>query len=234
MTQSRLLFLIPIVLGVLLAVWWFGGLAEDPGARGRRIRLVERSARLTKFAKESPPKDAVVFLGSSTIEFWPLATSFPDARTVNRGIGEEPVHELRERLSRTLPPEPSGAVLYVGSVDFNTLGRPVADVVRDVEALIVDLRRLLPDLPMAIIGVNAARDTPLERAAQLAVLNASLAATCADAEPPIAFVNTDRAPFRAPDGRLAPEISRDRWHLNADGYARLAEWLREAAPDLGL
>lgn len=234
MTQRRLFILGSMILAALLAAWWFRDPAESPEARSQRIRLAERDKLLAAFAQESPPRGAVVFLGSSTIEFWPLATSFPEAKTVNRGIGAEPVDELRERLSRALPPEPSGAVLYAGSVDFNTLGRPVADVVRDVEALIDDLRHRLPDLPIALIGVNAARDTSPDRVAQLAVLNASLETACRDARPSIAFVNTDRTPFRTADGCLAPAVSRDRWHLNPDGYAHLSQWLREAAPYLGL
>ncbi|MEE2712286.1 MAG: GDSL-type esterase/lipase family protein [Planctomycetota bacterium] len=234
MTRRSLFILLSLVLGALVATWWLRDPAEDPEARAQRVRRAARDARLAAFAKETPAEGAVVFLGSSTIEFWPLAASFPGANTVNRGIGAEPVHELRERLATTVPPKPSGAVLYAGSVDFNTLGRPRVDVVRDVEALITDLRALLQDGTLAVIGVNAARDTTPGRAAQLAVLNAGIEAACREAQPPAFFVNTARPPLRTTEGRLNPAISRDRWHLNANGYAILSAWLREAAPNLDL
>ena len=87
---------------------------------------------------------------------------------------------------------------------------------------------------IAVIGVNAARDTTPGRAAQLAVLNAGIEAACREAQPPAFFVNTARPPLRTTEGRLNPAISRDRWHLNANGYALLSAWLREAAPNLDL
>ena len=234
MTRRRLFILFSLTLGALVTVWWFHDPAEDPEDRSQRIRLAARDARLASFAKQTPTEGAVVFLGSSTIEFWPLAASFPGANVVNRGVGAEPVHELRERLSGTLPPKPAGAVLYAGSVDFNTLGRPAPEIARDVAALITDLRALLQDGTLAVIGVNAARDTTPGRAAQLAVLNAGIEAACREAQPPAFFVNTARPPLRTTEGRLNPAISRDRWHLNANGYALLSAWLREVAPNLDL
>ncbi|MEO1837018.1 MAG: hypothetical protein ABGZ49_16175, partial [Akkermansiaceae bacterium] len=35
----------------------------------------------------SPPKDPILFLGSSSIRGWNLKTSFPDRLTMNRGFG---------------------------------------------------------------------------------------------------------------------------------------------------
>ena len=37
--------------------------------------------------KSPPPKDAVLFVGSSSIRLWDLEKSFPDLATINRGFG---------------------------------------------------------------------------------------------------------------------------------------------------
>ena len=83
-----LLLATPLLLITLLIMSWFhwlpGGwylrnLVEAPAHRAERLRLEHRADRLEEFegqrGGESPGQ--VVFLGSSTIEFFPLDTCFP-------------------------------------------------------------------------------------------------------------------------------------------------------------
>ncbi len=228
------LFLLSLLAVAVAAAWWVATVMEGRHTDGEAARQTRRQERLATFASEDVPGDAVVFLGSSTMEFWPLKQSFPDATTVNRGIGAEPIAELMERLESSLAPGASGVVLYAGSVDFNTHGRSTDQVARETAQLLDRIRALRPGLPVVLLGVNPARDTSPDRVRELARLNQLNQARCRRADPPMAFVLTDDEPFRAPSGALSERISRDRWHLNQRGYAELAERLITAAAAVGI
>ena len=54
-----------------------------------------------------PPKGEIVFVGSSTIKLWDLAKSFPDLKTINRGIiGSSMGDAVREAPRLVIPHQP--------------------------------------------------------------------------------------------------------------------------------
>jgi lysophospholipase L1-like esterase len=210
---------------VLPGGWFLRNLIEDPGLRAERLRLEHRRLRLEAFAEQAPPRDAVVLLGSSTMESCPAEVLFPNGPVVNRGIGAERASELRARLGASVPGSAAGAVIYTGAFDFHTLHRDPASIAQDVAAVVRDLRAMRPDLPLLVLGILPSRRLTPERRAALGALNRHLESMASAQGTLVTFLPADRPPLRLPDGRLDPGLSRDAWHLNEDGYAVLGRWM---------
>ena len=219
---------------VLPGGWTLRGWIEPHGVRAAREQAARSAARLASFAEENrrAPSGAIVFLGSSTIERFPLEKLFPGRPVLNRGIGNETAPELFERLAASLPDTPpAGAVLYTASVDFRGERRPPAILCRRVKGIVRELRRRHPGLPLALIGLLSERDIEPGLLAALGEANAALRALCTELD--IAFVATARAPVVDETGALDPACSADRLHLNTEGYRHLARWLREDGGRVG-
>lgn len=224
---------LPALIGTCFFVVWsvLDGFGRGKGGTGDP----DRDHRLRVFANDAPPPDSIVFMGSSTIEFWDLSRSFPQSPVVNRGIGGEPIGALLDRLDApgVLPRDTAGVVLYVGSVDFNTHGRPWEEVAAGVETVLSEVRRRRPRLPILVIPINPARDTTASRVKALAALTKHVRDHAASLDPVVHVIETDAAPLRAVSGALAEGASADNWHLNEVGYAELARRLTETAERVG-
>jgi len=214
--------------------WTLRGWIVPHAIRQAQEQAQRSRARLALFRTDNPsvPPGAVVFLGSSTIERFPLAEMFPGRPVVNRGIGNETAGELLQRLDASLPQAaPAAAVLYGGSLDFRR-ERCQPEVTRRRVARIVDeLRARYPGLPIALIGLLSEWDFAPARVRDLAATNLALAQLARDAD--LTFVATDRPPITTPAGQLARPCSADRLHLGSEGYRHLARWLIEAGGKVG-
>lgn len=193
--------------------------------RSSRQRYHHRLGRLARFAAEQAPPGALVFLGSSTIERFDLLAHFPLVPTLNRGIGDEDLALLRSRLGASLPPDPAGAVLYAGSIDFRRYGQAPDLLAGRVAELIAELRDLRPGLPVTLLGLLPEVDFSPEQVASLVETNAALAQAAAGAG--ATFLATARPPVVLESGALNPAFAADRLHLSGAGYEHLADWLAE-------
>src|SRR5690349_4239380 len=95
------------------------------------LALQAQAAPVARFEKEvarfeasdqtsMPPRDAVVFAGSSTIERWNnLQQDFPSATVIQRGIGSTRLDDWVRFAPRiVIPYHPKQIVLYAGDNDF--------------------------------------------------------------------------------------------------------------------
>ena len=224
------------VLAVLAALAWFDvlpggyrlrGWVEDHAVRRARLQREASQARLALFAAENPraPEGAVVFLGSSTIERFPLDELFPGAACLDRGIGNESAAECLARLPQSLPAAaPAGFVLYLASIEFRRLGLAPEQVAARALAVVDALRQRYPDRPMALIGLLSQRTADDDFAARWRAANRALEAAARSRG--LAWIDVDRAPLTSSAGALSESHSVDDLHLNAAGYAVLAGWLR--------
>jgi lysophospholipase L1-like esterase len=214
-------------------------LVEPNSARDERALAEHAAQRLSRFAREnaSAPQDAIVFIGSSTIERFPLEECFPGKPCLNRGILSASAPLLERFLDTLLPSAPvAGIVLYTGSIDLREPGRSadtsqVDTVVTRVRSLLDRLAEKLPQTPIALIGVLPARRMVAGEVAALELLDERLSQLAR--ERGIAFVVTARAPLSSPEGALAEELSADDLHLNERGYRALSAWILSDGGEVG-
>lgn len=226
---------------VIPGLWDLQHWGEDVASVARAERLAHRAARQEVFAAEveglqaelaaDPGLAPVAFFGSSTIERFPTEQLFPDARTLNRGIGDEAAGELRERLDASLPaeawPRVAGFVLYLGSVDVRRLEAGPRAVVLRATTILEQLQGLAPGRPTVLLGLLPERGLGADRRAVIEATNAALAELAGAPEwSHVTFLPTDRAPLRTRGGELSEDHSVDRLHLNELGYQVLARWIR--------
>lgn len=215
---------------------WLGQTEAWADARRRQ----HRAERLAAFAAEPTGPVDVLLLGSSTIEraggsF--LATKGLDGgvRTVrNRGIGDEPVAGLLDRLDEALEDgDPRLVVLYAASVDARRptgadgSWRPLDAVAADVRLALDRLAQAAPSARVLVLGVLP-ETTPREPAAgRIEALNQRLR-SLTEGRAGARFVPTWRPPLVA-GGALAPGCAADRLHLNPEGYRQLESMLQADA-----
>ena len=204
--------------------WRLRNLFEPHQEREARRQLESRAARLREFEQEAPlPSSPVVFLGSSTIERFPLEECFPGRACLNRGVAFEDSSLLRERLEVGVPADAAGFVLYVASIDLRFQGASAEAVGAALRETVSSLRGTHGPVPIAVLGLLSERSLDPEGVARLARANAALASEAGRLG--CSFVSTTVAPLTNESGQLAESLSSDELHLSVAGYAVLAERL---------
>jgi lysophospholipase L1-like esterase len=213
--------------------------ADSDVARSERELARHASERLRRFALENElvTPNAIVFVGSSTIERFPLERCFPEKPCLNRGILSASAPMLERFLDPLLPSAPMrGIVLYAGSIDLREPGsildeKLAEDVASRIRSLLDALRKRDSEVPVAVIGVLPTRHTTAAEMRALGRLNSRLAESAH--ERGFAFVDIARAPITSPSGSLAEEFSADEMHLDERGYRVLSGWIVEDGGDVG-
>jgi lysophospholipase L1-like esterase len=174
-----------------------------------------------------PPKNCILFVGSSSIRLWSgLATDFPGLPVVNRGFGGSELADSVNLADRIIIPyQPRQVVIYAGANDLAG-GKDPEIVFGDFVALVVKIHQHLPDTSVAFIASapNPKRWAIVEKVKKL---NTLMDAYCRQHQ----LVFIDVFPLMlGPDGQPKPDIFReDGLHMNAKGYAI---WKHAVAPYL--
>lgn len=176
-------------------------------------------------AADPPPRDAVLFIGSSSIRKWTtLAQDFPGTAVINRGFGGSEVRDSTYYADRIVVPyKPRMLVFYAGDNDLNS-GRSVQQVVQDTFAFIARIRQDLPDVPVVYISI---KPSPSRAALlpQMRQANAQIARRAAQLKD-VYFVDVF-TPMLGADGQPRAELFEpDMLHMKPEGYALWAELLR--------
>lgn len=174
------------------------------------------------------PKNAIVFVGSSSIRKWTsLSTDFPRHRVINRGFGGSLLSDSLHFIDRlVLKHEPRFIVIYAGGNDINA-GKTPGEVFAAYTGLVKKVREKLPSTPIAYISI-AGNPKRWSQVQQVIEANALIEAYT-KANPGLLFIDVFH-PMLAPDGMPKPGIfSADNLHMNEDGY-RL--WTEIVAPYL--
>jgi lysophospholipase L1-like esterase len=232
----RKLLALALVAAAALAAFGFD---RVPGAWRVRRWLTRapdygehRRERIERFERErSVAPGTVVFVGSSTIERFPLERCFPGRATANRGIGNEPLTDLAARIPSGMPEGAlGGVVVYAASVDARGPGARADEIALRVERLLDSLAAAVPGVPLCLVAPLPERAIGKTDAERLAQLERELRAVCEGRQ--VAFVATHRAPLLGADG-LSEVHSVDRLHLNDAGYDVLARWIVEDGGAVG-
>jgi lysophospholipase L1-like esterase len=112
-------------------------------------------AAFEKRDKETPPpRDAVLFAGSSSIRRWDLKKSFPDLDAINRGFGGSQIADSTHFAPRVIvPAAPRLIVFYAGDNDV-AAGKSPEQVADDFQAFTALVHKELPKTKIVFISIK--------------------------------------------------------------------------------
>jgi len=192
-------------------------------AEGRQPKAdADRWAKeIAAFAAEDAARPfapgGIVFVGSSSIRLWDLASAFPGRRLLNRGFGGTQILDSVRHVERlVLRHEPATVVFYAGDNDLSA-GRTPEQVLADFEAFVAPVQAALPATRIAFIGIkpSLARWAIVDKVREA---NRLVRARC-DRDDRLGFVDVD-GPMIGWDGKPRPDLFvKDGLHLSPKGYA---------------
>jgi lysophospholipase L1-like esterase len=181
---------------------------------------------------ESPPrKNAVLFVGSSSIRMWNLKESFPDLETINRGVGGSEVADSVRYAGRiVIPHSPRVVVLYAGDNDIAN-GKSPERVFHDVKQFVELVHGALPETKIVYIGIKPS----IQRWKLIDKIREAnrLIRDYIDGQKSdkLAFIDVDK-PMLGEDGKpRADLLLDDGLHLNKKGYEIWAKLVRRVIED---
>lgn len=179
-----------------------------------------------------PPRNAVLFIGSSSIRLWTnVAQAFPGHQVINRGFGGSQLADSVAFVDRiVLPYEPRLILLYAGDNDIAG-GKTPETVLSDFKAFVGKIHAALPRTRIAYIAIKPclAREKFLD---QVKTANRLIREYCQTDER-LLFADVF-TPMLSPEGRPRADLCvKDLLHLNADGYALWASVLRPIVDKYG-
>lgn len=166
-----------------------------------------------------PPKNATLFVGSSTFTNWKDAQKyFPKQVIINRGFGGSSLpHVINYANDIIFPYDPKQIVIYCGENDFTNPGTTAEMVVDRVKQLFELIRKKYPKTHIAYISIKPSPSRQ-KYIPQMIEANRMIASMVKDMKH-AKFINTYDAMFN-PDGTIMTDIFlKDNLHMNAKGYA---------------
>ena len=143
----------PLLALILLAVVPVS--AQQPPAGLAPDRWEKDISAFEAADKMSPfPKGGIVFVGSSTIRLWDVATHFPDLKILNRGFGGSELADAVRHIDRlVLKHEPRLVVVYAGDNDVGG-GRLAEQVAVEFERFVRAVHSRLPQTRILYLGIK--------------------------------------------------------------------------------
>src|SRR5271166_6572501 len=128
--------------------------AENPQS-SRSARWEKAIAAFEEKDKLSPPpRNAIVFVGSSSIHFWNVDKSFPGLSVINRGFGGSELADSVHFAPRiVLPYEPRVVVLYAGDNDLGS-GKTPEQVAADFRDFTRSIHSRLPKTRIVFLSIK--------------------------------------------------------------------------------
>jgi len=164
-----------------------------------------------------PPKDAVVFIGSSSIAFWKTAPEqFPNHRVIMRGFGGSHLSDSVAFVHRiVIPYQPRLVLIYAGDNDIYT-GKTPERVLADFQEFVEKIHAALPETRIGYISIkpSPSRMKDFERFKTTNQLIRDYIAP----RPKLLYVDVF-TPTLGSDGEPRADLFvRDMLHLNEAGY----------------
>ena len=171
-----------------------------------------------------PPSGEIVFVGSSSIKLWDLQKSFPDLKTINRGIiGSQLADAVRFADRLVIPYKPRIVVVYAGDNDIDG-GATSEQVAVQFERFDRTVRAALPGVRVIFIGIKPSlqRWDVIERTR----LANALIRAYATHDDGVAFVDVDNAMLGWDEQPRRELFVSDGLHLTPEGYGLWTTLLR--------
>jgi len=176
-----------------------------------------------------PPKNGLVFIGSSTVRMWKtLAQDYPEQRVINRGFGGSEIVDSTHFAERVIfPYSPRMILLRAGGNDL-WAGKTAEQVFGDYKEFVEKVQSKLPEAEIVFIALSPSisrwKQADKEKAAN------SMIEEYTRGKPRLRYIETYDMVL-GKDGQPRPELFiADKLHFNAEGYKLLAERVRPALP----
>lgn len=212
-----------MILSILLVTFSISCTPKSPNvAPKEKTEIADKwETAISAFEKADrqnpPPRDAVLFIGSSSIRMWKdLATDFPDTQVINRGFGGSRIADSTRYIDRIVVPyHPRKIIMYAGDNDV-AAGHTAQQVFEDYKEFVRQVRGKLPGVPIGYISI---KPSPSRIARLEAMREANeLIRKYAEQNKGLMYIDIFN-PMLGQDGKPRPELFlKDNLHLNRQGY----------------
>lgn len=186
----------------------------------QRTKLWEKE--ISTFAetdrRQTPPREAVLFVGSSSFYRWStIREDFPQIDLINRGFGGSRLEDVNYYAPQIVVPyKPRIIVLYAGENDIAE-GLTAADVLAEVRRFIAIVKKSLPKTRVLFISI---KPSPLRWSFWPEMRRANELITAElSGEKKIRFVDVASAMLDKSGEPIRSIYDSDTLHLNGQGYA---------------
>ena len=166
---------------------------------------------------KSPPKDSILFIGSSSIVYWKtLKEDMSPHEVINRGFGGAHIAHINNHFNEVVTAyKPKGIVFFCGTNDL-TAFKSVNQVFNDFLLFYENVKEALPKTKVFVIGVKPTIARYYLRDKQLIINN--LIAELAENEKNLIYIDVwDEMLLE--DGKANPSLFvEDGLHMNENGY----------------
>ena len=143
---------VALAMVAIVAFFPTGVPAQEKSPAGRWEKAIEVFER--QDSQKPPPKDAVLFVGSSSIRFWDLKKSFPDLEVINRGFGGSELADSAFYAPRiAVKYHPRMVVLYAGDNDIGA-GKIPEHVFADFKDFVRAVHTPLPRTKIVYLSIK--------------------------------------------------------------------------------
>lgn len=167
-----------------------------------------------------PPKNAVLFVGSSSIKMWTsLQQDLPMHTIINRGFGASTlVDVIRYADEIIIPYKPAQVVIYCGDNDLASSDTVTAQIVADrFQHLFSIIRKQLPEVPIAFISIKPSPSR--EHLLQKVISANELIKSFLKKQTKAVYIDVFSVMIDQ-QGKPKPDLFiEDRLHMNQKGYA---------------
>lgn len=169
-------------------------------------------------AAQMPPRQAVLFVGSSSFRMWQnMQKMFPEQQIINRGFGGSNLLDLQYYLADIVfPYDPKQIVIYSGENDIASDTVSAQDVLQRFDEVFTSIRQKLPEVPITFVSI---KPSPSRRKYMPVMEEANaLIKTYLKQKPQTSYVDVYH-PMLTEDGRPRADIFiADSLHMNQNGY----------------
>ena len=229
--SRKIKILVWLLALILMAVSWSGlRLYQELNKRWSENPLVWEADIATlelTTQKLSPPKNAIVFVGSSSIRFWDnLVTDMAPLPIIQQGFGGAKLNDLVHYADRIINAyKPIAVVVFAGSNDITHGDTKTPEkLLSTYKKLVTKIRLDRPSLPIYYIAITPS-PRRWEMWPQVQATNAVLK-DYSLRTPGLFFIDTESAMLGS-DGKINKDsYSFDTLHLSEKGYSQWTDIIR--------
>ena len=167
-----------------------------------------------------PPKNAILFVGSSSFRMWSdVQDYFPGYTIINRGFGGSSLPDVIRYINDIIVPyQPKQIVIYCGDNDLAASDTVTAQMVVDrFKTLFTSIRKKMGNVPIAFVSIKPSPSRTLLMPKMMQANN--MIKDYLTKKNKTAFIDVYHAMVNA-DNKPMPDIFKeDNLHMNAKGYA---------------